>query len=88
MKKVEDLLKTHGEFYVKLKSEKIGKLFMQQAESEGFTFGDGARPTERDWAEIMAVKKNKTINYVGFAGMMKVQCGQANVVDFEKYLKN
>lgn len=85
--KIIELAKEHEDFYVKLGSEEVAKKFLEQAESEGFTFGDGVKPTERDWAEYMAVHDDMTINYVGYIGMMKVQSGQADIVDFEQYTK-
>ena len=66
---------------------------MKQAEDEGFTFGDGATPTERCYAEIMAVNKDKTINYVGTNGRIAFGAGAKKIgdqdlirVDFAKYL--
>ena len=49
--------------------------YTRQAEAEGFTFGDGVKPTERDYAEVMAINHDCTINYVGAVGMMAYSSG-------------
>ena len=82
-----------GRAYVYLSNDEIGNKFMQMAEDEGFTFGDGVKPTERQYAEVMAVNHNSTINYVGVNGRMAFGSGVKTIgdevlirVDFEKYL--
>lgn len=86
--------KSNGRVYVYLANDEIGNKFMQQAENEGFTFNDGAKPTSRCYAEIMAVNDNYTINYVGSVGCIAFGSGAETVngqklirVDFEKYAK-
>ena len=93
MRTVRNLVnKNDGKVYVYLTNDEIGNKFMRQAEKEGFTFGDGARPTDRCYAEIMAVNDNCTINFVGSIGRMAFGSGAEAVgnrklfrVDFEKY---
>ena len=51
---IKELVKKNGRVYVYLGDSETGNQFMKQAESEGFTFTDGAKPTERCYAEIMA----------------------------------
>ncbi|MGN0533978.1 MAG: hypothetical protein ACI4IK_06420 [Eubacterium sp.] len=46
---------------------------MQDAENEGFTFCDGIKPTARTPANIMAINRDMTINYVGFVGRIAYQ---------------
>lgn len=82
-----------GKVYVYLANDEIGNKFMQQAENEGFAFNDGAKPTSRCYAEIMAVNKNYTINFVGSIGRMAFGSGAETVngeklirVDYEKYV--
>lgn len=86
--------KSNDKVYMYLANDEIGNKFMQQAESEGFTFDDGAKPTSRCYAEIMAVNDNYTINYVGSVGRIAFGSGAETVngqkllrVDFEKYAK-
>ena len=77
--------------YVYLKDDKTGKAFLVQAEAEGFTYCDGAKPTSREYSEIMAVNTDNTINFVGAVGRMAFGAS-ANVggkklirIDFAKY---
>ena len=66
---------------------------MHQAEEEGFFFEDGAKPTSRTYAEIMAVNGNITINFVGTNGRIAFGSGVKKMgdktlvrVDYEKYI--
>lgn len=78
--------------YVYLANDEIGNEFMRQAENEEFTFAAGTKPTNRCYAEIMAVNDNYTINFVGSIGRMAFGSGAETVngqkllrVDFAKY---
>lgn len=90
---IRELAKQDGKVYVYLANDEIGNQFMQQAENEGFTFGDGVKPTARGYAEIMAVNHNITINFVGANGRIAFGSGVKKIgdenfirVDFEKYI--
>ncbi len=90
---IKNLANMDGRVYVFLENVEIGEKFLQQAESEGFTFGDGAKPTERCYAEIMAVNGDLTINFVGTNGRIAFGGGAATVggkklirIDFKKYV--
>ena len=52
---IQNLLQLNGKVYVYLANDEIGNKFMQQAESEGFTFDDGVKPTGRCYAEIITI---------------------------------
>lgn len=89
---IRELSKKDGKIYVYLANVEVGEKFLQQAEDEGFTFTDGAKPTERCYAEIMAVNGNLTINFVGTNGRIAFGSGAKKIgddelirVDFEKY---
>lgn len=91
---LKELVKKNGRVYVYLKDSETGNQFMQQAESEGFTFIDGTKPAERCYAEIMAVNRDITINFVGMNGRIAFGSGAETVngqkllrVDFAKYAK-
>lgn len=93
MKTIFELSQLEGRVYVYLANVALGEAFMKQAEDEGFTFGDGAAPTERCYAEVMAVNNDKTINYVGTNGRIAFGAGAKKIgdqdlirVDFAKYL--
>lgn len=74
MSRIKFLLSTYtGKIYVYLATEDVGKQFLQDAENEGFTFCDGIKPTARTPANIMAVNRDNTINYVGTVGRIAFQ---------------
>ena len=90
---IKNLANMDGRVYVFLENVEIGEKFMERAEAEGFTFGDGVKPTERCYAEIMAINNDMTINFVGtngriaFGGGAKTVGGKKLIrVDFEKYI--
>lgn len=75
---LKSLLVTYsGKIYVYLDNADIAKQFLQDAENEGFTFCDGINPTERTPANIMALNRDTTINYVGFAGRVAYQAASS-----------
>lgn len=74
MSRIKFLLSTYtGKIYVYLANEDVGKQFLLDAENEGFTFCDGIKPTARTPANIMAVNRDNTINYVGTVGRIAFQ---------------
>ena len=60
MRTIRNLSKLNGRVYIYLANAEIGHRFMQQAESEGFTFKDGEKPTERGYEEIVAINHDGT----------------------------
>ena len=92
-KTIRSLSERNGRVYVYLANSAIGEKFIQQAEKEGFTFGDGVKPTKRCYAEIMAVNRDITINFVGANGRIAFGSGAKTIgdeelirIDFEKYI--
>lgn len=63
---------------------------MSDAELEGITYGDGVKPTERPVDDIMALRPDGTICFLGWAGHMcyHYSKNQAIRVDYEKYISN
>lgn len=93
MRTINDLSKLNGRVYVYLANTEIGNRFLQQAEEEGFTYHDGVKPTDRGCLTIMAVNREKTINFVGANGFIAFGSGAKAVgseqlirIDGEKYL--
>lgn len=92
MRTVSELLNQNGRVYVYLSSEEVCDRFLHDTEKEGFTFCDGVTPTERKGADIYALNRNRTINYVGFIGYIAFQSakriGNQKLVkiDYEKYI--
>ena len=70
MRNVTELSKLNGKVYVYLRGEVIARRFLQDAENEGFTFGDGEKPTARLGNNLYVVNRDWTISHVGWAGHM------------------
>lgn len=68
MKTITEISQLDGRVYVHLATQELALQFLRQAEEEGFTFRDGAKPTTRGATEVMAVNPDHTLNYIGFAG--------------------
>ena len=92
-KTIKSLIRMNGRVYVYLANSDVGEKFLLQAEQEGFTFGDGAKPTEQHYSEIMAINHNRTINYVGFVGCMAYGSGTKTIgkeklirINYQKYI--
>ena len=90
---IKNLVNDNEKAYVYLANAEIGNRFMSQAEAEGFVFGDGAKPTERSYAEVMCVNGDYTINFVGAYGRIAFGAGASQIgstklkrIDFEKYI--
>ncbi len=62
-----------GRIYVYLATEDVCKRFYRDAESEGFTFTNGTKPTQKHTSDIIALNADATINYVGFVGRVAFQ---------------
>ena len=67
--------------------------FLTLVGNEGFTFGDGVKPTEKHSSDVFAVNDNKTISYVGIVGRTAIgskvnETGGKEIVkvDFERYI--
>ena len=92
MRNVTELSKLNWKVYVYLRDEVIARRFLQDAENEGFTFGDGEKPTARPGNNLYVVNCDWTISHVGWAGHMAFQSakriGEQELirVDYEKYL--
>ncbi len=75
-----------GKYYVELNDAETGHRFLQDAQDEGYRFGDGALPTTREYANLMFVDTNQTIGYVGAVGHIAVGAG-ANSIKTVAYKK-
>ena len=87
-------LKPGCKLYVYLEDTETALKFAEDAENQGFLFGDGKKPTERTMEMIMAVNEDKTINYVGFTGFTVYGCKAKKIgektlirVDYKKHLQ-
>lgn len=85
MKTIESLIHTSKKVYVRMSCEEICRRFFEQAEREGFVFGDGSKPTAKHPSDLIAVLPDKTLCYVGAVGRVAAQAG-ADVRDAEELL--
>ena len=83
MKTIKELASMGERVYVHLKDEKTTMSFLRQAESEGFTFGDGVSPTDRHWSDLYAIHPDGTLNYVGSVGRIEYASGADSCVRVE-----
>ena len=88
MRTIKKLVGQEEKVYIVLKNRAIQYRFQSDAEKEGITFGDGVKPTERTVDDIMALKADGTICYLGWAGRMCYHNRKQNIlrVDYEKYI--
>ena len=70
MRNVLDLLSLNHRAYVYTSSAAVRQRFVRDLEAEGFLFGDGVKPSERELDGIMAVNPDMTINYLNFGGRL------------------
>ena len=80
MKTIKELARMGERVYVHLKDQATAMSFLQQAETEGFTFGDGVHPTERHLSDLYAIHPDGTLNYVGAIGRIEYGSGADNVI--------
>ena len=83
-----------GRIYIYCHNEKIGKQFLQNAENEGYNF-EKTKPADNGWSNIVALKHNKQLSFVGFCGHMAFQCnggdnpkGFFHRIDYKKFINN
>lgn len=74
--------------YIYCRSTAIAKRFLDDAEKEGFLFGDGAAPTSKETSDIFALNDDFTISYTGIVAHMMFGCDRGNVhwIDYGKYV--
>ena len=83
MKTIKELASMGELVYVHLKAEETAKRFLHHAESEGFIFGDGVKPTDRHWSDFYAIHPDGTLNYVGSVGRIEYASGLDSCVRVE-----
>ena len=89
MKTIKELANMGERVYVHLKDEETAQRFLRDAEAEGFTFGDGVRPTERHWSDLYAIHQDGTMIFVGAIGHIEYGSGADSVVriDYSQLLE-
>ena len=88
MKMIKELANMGERVYVHLKDEETAMRFLCQAESDGFTFGDGVKPTNRHYSDLYAIHTNGILSYVGAIGHVEFGSGSNSVlrIDYGKHL--
>lgn len=81
MSKLKNLLSVYpnSKIFLHFETSELARRFLADAEAEGFTFGDGAKPTSREPDSIFALNDDMTINYVGSIGHMAFSSGTDKV---------
>ena len=89
MTTIKELASMGERVYVYLKDEETEQRFLRDAETEGFTFGDGVKPTERRWSDLYAIHPDGTLNYVGAIGHIEYGSGADSImrVDYSQLLQ-
>ena len=89
MKTIKELASMGERVYVYLKDEETAQRFLRDAEEEGYSFGDGAKPTERHWSDLYAIHPDGTLNYVGTIGRIEYASGADSAVriDYSQQLQ-
>ena len=90
MRKIKERIGIDKKVYILLKTNAIRFRFMSDAELEGITYGDGAKPTERPVDDIMSLQPDGTICFLGWAGRMCYHHSNNAVtrIDYEKYIND
>ncbi len=83
MNTIKELANMGERVYVHLKDEETARRFLQQSETEGFTFGDGVKPTDRHWSDLYAIHPDGTLNYVGSVGRIEYSSGTDGCIRVE-----
>ena len=88
MRRIRELINHEKKVYILLRTKAVQYRFMSDAEREGITYADGTKPTERPVDDIMALKDDGTICFLGWAGRMCYHhaSNQAIRIDYEKYI--
>ncbi len=88
-RKITELLNLDRRVYIFIQNKALWQIFCRQAPSEGFTWSDGRKINKVKYDDIVALNKNMTFNYVGFAGHMHFKMTEtADIyrVDFAKFI--
>lgn len=88
MRTIKKLISNEKKVYILLRSKAIQYRFMSDAEREGITYCDNIKPTQRQVGDIMALRSDGTICFLGWAGNMCYHYSKNTVIriDYEKYI--
>ncbi|MBE6663277.1 MAG: hypothetical protein E7602_02100 [Ruminococcaceae bacterium] len=79
---------TNKRVYVHLSDIETIRMFINNAEKEGFSFLENKRISDMPLDNFYALNKNLTVNYINFIGRVAYQCGAENIlrIDYKKFL--
>ena len=79
---------TNKRVYVHLSDIETIRMFINNAEKEGFSFLENKRISDMPLDNFYALNKNLTVNYINFIGRVAYQCGTENIlrIDYKKFL--
>ena len=88
MRKIRELISQEKKVYIILRTKAVQYRFMSDADYEGITYSDGVAATERPVDDIMALRHDGTICFLGWAGRVRFHYVDTNSlkVDYEKYI--
>ena len=74
--------------FIYCRGRNTAAIFLADAEAEGFTFGDGVKPTEKEYDGLFALHEDLTISYTGWAGHVLFRKAAGNVIriDYGRYI--
>ncbi len=86
MRTIKQFINQANKVYFFMKDKETCLRFYRDAEAEGITFG-GAKPTEKEPSDIIALLPSGEICYVGWAGHMCYHNCKEGVIriDYDKY---
>ena len=90
MRTIKELVGKEEKVYIVLRDKATQFRFQSDAEKEGIVFGDGVKPTDRPVDDIMALKPDGTICFLGWAGRMCYHNRREKIlrIDYEKYIND
>lgn len=89
VKSIKELVNSHQKrVYVFLSDKETEKRFIDDAETEGYTFEDGTKISEQKVNSFYALNRDKTVNFLNSIGRMAFQCNAEHIirVDYQKYI--
>lgn len=88
MRTIRNLINHEKKVYILLRTKEIRYRFMNDADRESISYGDGVKASDRMVEDIMALKADGTICFLGWAGHMCYHYGKnaAIRIDYEKYI--
>lgn len=87
-----DLTKLNGAVYIYVPNKDIEKKFLLDAEAEGFTFGNGKKPTTSPGNDLYRLEDGWKLCHVGYVGHLAYKAtGQMageerHYINYEKYV--